>query len=105
MAYLVKHEGTAWLALLLATVGNSVGGAISVWLGRRLPRKETPARAAWLQRHGPWVLLLSWVPLVGDALCVAAGWLRWPWRKVWPALVAGKLLRYLAVIASVEAVI
>lgn len=103
MAYLLTPAGSPWLGLLLATAGNSLGGAISVWLGRRLPRKEMPARAAWLERHGAWALWLSWVPLLGDALCVAAGWLRWPWRRVWPALVGGKLLRYLAVIASVEA--
>ena len=40
------------------------------------------------------VLALSWVPLLGDALCVAAGWLRLPW---WPCLLwlsLGKTARY-----------
>jgi membrane protein YqaA with SNARE-associated domain len=47
-----------------------------------------------LRRWGAAVLLLSWVPLIGDALCVAAGWLRlspW-WATLFIAL--GKFARY-----------
>jgi membrane protein YqaA with SNARE-associated domain len=49
------------------------------------------------QKYGTWSLLLSWVPLFGDALCVAAGWLR---INVWRSLAlfaVGKFLRYLVV--------
>jgi membrane protein YqaA with SNARE-associated domain len=48
-----------------------------------------------LQRYGAAALLLSWLPLVGDALCVAAGWLRLPWWSVVFFLCVGKTLRYL----------
>ena len=50
-------------------------------IGRFLLAKPEKNKAlTWLQRYGEWMLLLSWVPLIGDALCVAAGWLRInPW--------------------------
>lgn len=85
-----------WPALLVASVANTAGSATSLWLGRRAPAKPLPPRTArWFARFGPATLLLSWVPLLGDALPLAAGWLRLPW---WPCLLwlaIGKTLRYL----------
>lgn len=58
----------------------------------------TPARARaelWVNRFGPAVLLLAWLPIVGDPLCAVAGWLR---LSVWPCvffMALGKLGRYL----------
>jgi membrane protein YqaA with SNARE-associated domain len=40
---------------------------------------------------------LGWLPLVGDALCVAAGWLRIRWAAALGFMAAGRLARYLAV--------
>ncbi len=91
----------AWPAIALATVGNTLGGMTSYLIGRVLPNREQSHRAvAWVQRHGSPALLLAWAPVVGDALCVAAGWLRVnPW---WSAgfMAAGKLARYLVVAAA-----
>jgi membrane protein YqaA with SNARE-associated domain len=61
-------------------LANTAGSATSLWLGYRAPRKElSPRLERWFARFGPAVLLLSWVPLIGDALPLAAGWLRLPW--------------------------
>ena len=30
----------------------------------------------WLKRHGAATLLLSWMPVIGDLLCLLAGWMR-----------------------------
>ena len=81
-------------ALTLATLGNTAGGMSSYALGRLLPRKEASPRLELVRRHGSPILLLSWVPLLGDALCVAAGVLRLSGLSclVWMAL--GKGLRY-----------
>lgn len=92
------------LAVVVASLGNILGGLLTVWLGRRLPSipsAEAPPKP-WLQRLqqlGPVSLLLSWVPIVGDALCGVAGWLRWPWPAVMVYLAIGKILRYLAIYA------
>lgn len=92
------HPGLALQALALATAGNTLGG-MSTWLiARLLPERSVPAQAERLRRHGAPLLALAWLPLVGDALCAAAGWLRLPWRPcmLWMAL--GKGARYAAVL-------
>lgn len=92
-----------WPAVLVATAGNTVGGAISYWMGygverayERVTHKHVEARALkWLERFGAKACLLSWLPLVGDPLCAVAGWLRLPF---WPCVVymaIGKFARYL----------
>lgn len=87
--------------VLLATAGNTLG-AMTTWLiGRLIPEREKTDRAlVWLRRWGAPALLLSWLPVVGDALPLAAGWLRMPAAScaVWVAV--GKLLRYVVVAAG-----
>lgn len=108
-----------WQAIFVATAGNTLGGAISWWMGlgahkawekakeahliegsppgkepRQPSRHERKARI-WLRRFGAKACLLSWLPLVGDPLCAVAGWLRLPF---WPCLfymAIGKFFRYL----------
>lgn len=94
-ALLLKWPSLSLAAWLTASLANSAGSATSLWLGRRAPRKELPARAArWFGRFGPAALVLAWVPFVGDALPLAAGWLRLPWLKCLAWIVLGKSLRY-----------
>ncbi|GAA3911190.1 YqaA family protein [Gibbsiella dentisursi] len=87
-----------WL-VLAATLGNTLGGLTNVIIGRLLPAlKAQPGLGIaqyWLQRLGPVALLLSWMPVVGDVLCVLAGWLRMPWGPVALFLCIGKALRYI----------
>ena len=78
LAALLAHDPSQhWAAIGVATAGNTLGGLSSYALGRFLPRPKTQPRALGLaQRFGAPALLLSWVPVIGDALCVASGWLR-----------------------------
>ena len=63
-------------ALVVATLGNTLGGLSTYLIGRLVPDRQKDAKMlGWLRRWGAPVLLLSWVPLIGDALCLAAGWL------------------------------
>ena len=92
-----------WPAILVATVGNTIGGAISWWMGygaevayeRVAHRKPMEIKAlSWLERFGPRACLLSWLPAVGDPLCAVAGWMRMPF---WPCvgyMAVGKFARY-----------
>ena len=92
---LMSGAATLWPALMVATLGNTLGGLSSYLLGRLVPEKKVGGRALeWVRRHGAAILLLSWVPLIGDALCVAAGWVRV--NAWWAALfiAAGKFARY-----------
>ena len=91
-------------AIAVATLGNTLGGLTTYGLGRLVPQRHVPdARAVtWVRRHGAWALLLSWVPIVGDALCAAAGWLRVPLWAAALAMALGKLARYLLVAQAVR---
>ncbi len=94
---LALHPELVLPALAVATVGNTAGGMTTYLLGRLLPRKEVPPRLALVRRHGSASLLLSWVPLIGDALCAAAGVLRLPWLACLAWMALGKGLRYAAI--------
>jgi len=97
IAVLHKHPEALWQAVAVATVGNTLGGLTSYWVGRLIPNRVHHKSIIYLHRYGYWALLFSWVPLVGDALAVAAGWLRFsPWISL-AAFAAGKLFRYLLV--------
>ncbi|MCL4471912.1 MAG: YqaA family protein [Sulfuricella sp.] len=89
--------GLLWPALVLATLGNTLGGMSSYLLGRILPQQKQTRGLDWVRRHGSPALLLAWAPLIGDALCVAAGWLRLNAAYVMAFMAAGKLVRYLAI--------
>ncbi|WP_410497568.1 YqaA family protein [Chitinibacter sp. S2-10] len=86
------------LAWLVVSIGNILGGLLTIFMGRKLLRAPDSARhAQWLQaaqRYGPISLLFSWVPLLGDALCGLAGYCRWPWFSSVLYLSAGKIARY-----------
>jgi membrane protein YqaA with SNARE-associated domain len=92
-----------WPAIGAATLGNTLGGALSWWMGygaerayERVAHRQGEGRAVvWLRRFGAKACLLSWLPVVGDPLCAVAGWLRLPF---WPCLgymFIGKFCRYL----------
>lgn len=102
LAAVLKAGASVPLALLVATVGNTLGGLTTYVLGRLVPSRveEGPALAR-TRRYGPALLLLAWVPVVGDAFCAAAGFLRLPWPACTLAMAAGKLARYAAVAQAV----
>ena len=95
---LQAYPKTVWLALSVATVGNTLGGLISFGIGRLVPQTYTRKYIEKVRRYGVPVLLLAWVPLIGDALCVAAGWLRFSLWRAAVFMAIGKFARY-AVIA------
>ena len=83
-----------WPALLLGTLGNTLGGMVSFGMGRLLPQTHKLKHVEKIQRYGTPALLLAWVPLLGDALCLAAGWLRLnPWHAAL-FMSIGKFARY-----------
>ena len=93
-----------WLLVLIATIGNSLGGVTNVILGRLFPlRKQSrwqERATGWLKRYGAVTLLLSWAPVIGDLLCLLAGWMRISWGPVLFFLCLGKALRYIVIAAA-----
>mgnify|MGYP001408414829 CR=1 FL=1 len=102
--FLQLHPERTGLALFLATLGNTAGGMTSWWCGRFLPqwqRVEALPHRERVKRWGSPVLLFAWAPVVGDALCIAAGWLRLHWLPCCLFMAAGKFLRYWVVAQAV----
>ena len=98
LAYLHFRPDHTALAVAVATAANSAGGMTSYLIGRLFPQKSLQPRAlAWVQRYGAPATFLAFLPILGDALCLAAGWLRVRWTGMLAFSAAGRLARYLAV--------
>ncbi|MDD1650001.1 MAG: DedA family protein [Methylococcaceae bacterium] len=112
LAYLVRQGGhEPGMLVGVATLGNTLGAlstwALGYWTGKRFPA-DSPAyprrhkAILAVRRWGQPLLLLSWLPVVGDGFCFAAGWLKLPF---WPSLagiVLGKLGRYAVISLAVQ---
>jgi len=85
--------------VIVASLGNTLGSLTSYAMGYfgrvKLRQAQFNSRSAKLiERFGVWVLLLSWLPLIGDLLCLLAGYFK---LKFWPSLLfisLGKTVRY-----------
>jgi membrane protein YqaA with SNARE-associated domain len=91
--------------VLIATVGNTLGATTnyligrwgSDWLIRRVLRIEPQRQRQaenWFQRYGSLSLLLSWLPVIGDPLCLVAGTLHTSAGRFLLLVSTGKALRY-----------
>ena len=106
LIYLVTVQRAIVLPVLVGTAGNVLGACKTYWISRRatgtLAKRKKPTKrqehaARILQRYGQPALLLSWVPILGDALVALAGAakMRLAHFCFWVAL--GKGLRYLVI--------
>ena len=92
-----------WPAVLVATAGNTLGGAVDWWMGfgahkmvNKYKDSSPHGRAMrWLEQLGPKACLLAWLPAVGDPLCAVAGWLKLPFWPCVAYMAVGKFCRYL----------
>lgn len=92
--------------VLVATIGNTLG-ALTTWLLGVLAAKKISAEDVlsdkkqsslnFIRRWGIWALLFSWLPVVGDGLCFAGGWLKMPLLLSCIAIFTGKAIRYIFV--------
>lgn len=98
--------------ILVAGIGNVLGSVVNWLLGRGVERfreaRWFPVSARnldraknWYSKYGWWSLLLSWVPLIGDPLTVAAGIMREPFARFLLVVSIAKFGRYIALAAVV----
>ena len=98
------------LLVAVASAGNTLGAVVNWALGRGLERfagrrwfpvkpKQLERAASWCRRYGRWSLLLSWAPVIGDPLTVAAGVLREPLASFLLLVAIAKTGRYVVVAA------
>ncbi len=93
-AVVKTYPETLWAALALATLGNTLGGMVTFGMGWLLPQTQQLKHVEKVRRYGTPALLFAWAPLIGDALCLAAGWLRLNWWRAALFMAIGKFARY-----------
>lgn len=97
--------------VLVASLGNILGAVCNWFLGQFIDRFRDRAwfpvkqhslerASGWYRRYGRWSLLLSWMPLFGDALTVIAGVLREPLWSFLLLVAVAKTGRYIALAAA-----
>jgi membrane protein YqaA with SNARE-associated domain len=111
-AILTAGTASAVAAVAVATTGNALGGTLNWVIGRffshyrdhpRFPvkREKFERYSEVYRKWGVWSLLMSWLPLVGDALTVIAGVMRAPLLLVVVLVSIAKFARYVAVVGVV----
>jgi membrane protein YqaA with SNARE-associated domain len=102
-----RRQHDPWLLLAIATTANTLGAATTWLLGYLLARRLPPeshlndSQRRAVERARKWgspILLLSWLPVVGDPLCFAAGYLRLPLAASLVFMALGKAARYAAIL-------
>ena len=87
----------------VATLGNYLGACTTYWLARKAASLlaerplETTRAGRLAQRFGAPAVVLSWVPVLGDAIVAAAGVLKMPFTAFSFWAILGKAARYAAV--------
>lgn len=89
--------------LWVATVGNTLGGVTTFFVGRFISSTRLPNERVllWTEKWGGFSLLFSWVPFLGDVICITAGWLRTGVILSLLCLTTGKLIRYWVLMAGI----
>ena len=109
-ALIVSGDLNLGLLILFASLGNTLGAVVNWVLGRGVERlrdhrwfpasrDQLDRATGWYRKYGRWSLLLSWVPVIGDPLTLAAGVLREPFWSFLALVAIAKTGRYLAVAA------
>jgi membrane protein YqaA with SNARE-associated domain len=103
---LSKNAWDTGLLILIVGTGNSLGGMTNWLLGILIRKgfykeKKTTNKAylkaeMWLKKHGSPMLFFSFLPIIGDPLCVVAGLVKIPWFKALLFISLGKFVRYWA---------
>ena len=106
---LLRSDLSPIFIFIAATFGNTLG-ATANWLIGFLTAQKNPIKKIswfkkkagdigraqkWFRRFGKWCLLISWLPLIGDALTFVAGLMRVPLLQFIVLAGAGKASRYL----------
>lgn len=113
LAALVVRQVDLGAAVTVATLGNTLGAlttwAVGMWGGAwiigcwlRINEAERLRAERWYARWGSWSLLMAWLPVVGDPLCLVAGMLKVPPVRFILLVAAGKAARYLALALAVR---
>lgn len=103
--YLKQFESLKWGLFLAVTLGNSLGGIVTymmgyyIQFGQQKAAIKYPKTLLFCKKWGTLALLLSWLPVIGDVICLFVGWLKLPKPISFLSILLGKSLRYLFIMA------
>lgn len=97
-----------WILLLAASLGNTLGGYTSFFLGKlgkwewlekyaKVKRAKVESWRTKISNYGSVLALLTWLPFIGDVIAVALGFFRLKFWQVAIFMAIGKTLRYLTI--------
>ena len=109
---LATGEGGPLRLVALATVGTTIGAALNYLIGRNvaglagrawfpIPPQTLARVGAWFKRYGIWLMLLCWIPTLGDVMTVVAGLLRADFRVFLLLVLIGRLFGYSAIAGGI----
>jgi membrane protein YqaA with SNARE-associated domain len=109
VALLLTGHYSPWLLVAVASAGNILGSCVNWLIGRSAERwrdrtwfpvgpRALDKAQGWYHRYGRWSLLLSWAPVIGDPLTVAAGFLREPFWSFLILVAVAKTVRYVLLV-------
>jgi membrane protein YqaA with SNARE-associated domain len=108
-AYMVNEGKTVSVLILVATIGNSLGGLFNYWIGHmgklewaqkylKISKESVDKWCLRIEKHGSLLAFLCWLPIIGDPLALALGYFRVSIGKVAFFLTLGKFIRYLVIV-------
>lgn len=111
LVILLLQGHSAIAAVTVATLGNTLGACTTYLIGvlgsgllthriLRLSESELERSRRIYQRFGVWSLLFTWIPVIGDPLCLLAGAMRTSLPQFLVLVPIGKACRY-AVLALI----
>ncbi len=92
--------------VVIATIGNTLGAlttwGLGYWTAKKYPvdrvfSEKRQQSIDTVSKWGGWALLFSWLPVIGDGLCFAGGWLKLSLTRSVIAIFVGKAVRYIVV--------
>lgn len=97
--------GNVWLCVLVATLGNWLGGLTSYWLGwlgkwewieryMGVKHETLVKHKSKIDRFGSLLTLLTWLPVVGDVFAIALGFYKVDFKKAAVLMLIGKGARF-----------
>ncbi|MBU1171557.1 MAG: DedA family protein [Proteobacteria bacterium] len=113
LAALVVDAANPIGLVCVASIGNVLGATTTYAIGRYgggplaekllgINAEKREKADAVYKKYGAWSLFFSFLPVIGDPLCLVGGFLRVPMALFFPLVLGGKSLRYLFVMAVVR---
>ena len=110
----LEQGANAYLLLISATLGNTLGSTLNYYFGlkgekflinkKMIQEKKIEKFSIFFNKYGGYSLLLSWVPIIGDPITFMAGISKYNFKKFLLIVCIAKMARYLFIILSWTAI-